>query len=130
MPDPEFRRQVIALFGASDNLAWNDDVWQTLEPALRADVALMENCQLEAGAPLDIPVTLLGGRDDAFVSPEDLLAWGRFTTGDLARRIFPGGHMYFQGAEAELFKTIREHLSQCAASRPIVHEVAQVNSRA
>lgn len=121
LPDDEFRREVVALFGAPGDLLANDEVWQQLLPALRADVAMMEHCRFDGSSPLDVPITLLGGRADTFVSREDLLAWSRFTTGDLALRSFPGGHTYFPEAEPQLLQTIREQLARSAVIQVPVH---------
>lgn len=64
---------------------------------LRADYTILETYTWQPRAPLPVPVTVLGGRQDPLVTPEQLAAWDELTTvRPCPVRTFPGGHFYLR----------------------------------
>ncbi len=118
LPDDEFRDRLTREFAAPQAMADDEAWWRALLPVLRADVALMEDFAIGDEAPLNIPVTVFGGRDDAAAPRERLLGWSALTSGDFAIRLFAGGHMYIRDS-APLFDALRDELGRIA-----VHERA------
>jgi surfactin synthase thioesterase subunit len=78
--------------------------------AFRADFSMLDGYKHVAAAPLDLPVTVLGGREDDIEAGE-LAAWRSQCAGDFDLRIFPGGHFYFRERPAELLGCIRDTLA-------------------
>ncbi|GAA4080146.1 thioesterase II family protein [Nonomuraea soli] len=74
---------------------------------LRADLAIVATYRPAPAVPLDIPITVVGGADDA-ESPERLVAWHGLTTGPFDLRLFPGGHFYFRERSDELMRFLAE----------------------
>ncbi|MFG1780493.1 thioesterase II family protein [Micromonospora sp. NPDC049051] len=72
------------------------------EPAIRADFAVYENWDYQPGAPLGMPVTVVGAREDASVDFADLAMWQDHTSKDFTLRIMPGGHDFLGSASARL----------------------------
>ncbi len=62
--------------------------------------------------PISSPVTVFGGEADPRAPEHMLGAWSRETTGQLRRRLFPGGHFYFLG---EAFTQFARQLVEEAA---------------
>lgn len=60
---------------------------------LRCDLTLGRRlAERNAGRPLPVPPTVLGGLDDELVPPAELDAWAERVP--LRRRLYPGGHFY------------------------------------
>lgn len=63
-------------------------------PVIRADLTVLERHAFRPEAPLDVPITALGGDDDRRAGIEGLEAWRALTSAGFAMRRFPGGHFY------------------------------------
>lgn len=61
-------------------------------PPLRADLELLYNYRYTPGLPLPVPISVLGGIDDAHVTFESLLAWSRATERAFELEMLDGGH--------------------------------------
>lgn len=61
---------------------------------LRADLATGLGYRYQPAAPLDCPVTALGGADDPIVSPEQLAAWRQHSRREVRVSLLPGGHFF------------------------------------
>ncbi len=75
-------------------------------PVLRADFKMIETYQYVAEAPLDCPITALGGDQDALATPEDLAAWQAQTRGAFSQLMLAGGHFYLQAALPQLLAAV------------------------
>jgi len=90
-------------------------------PALRADFTLYETYVPAAGrAQLALPISALGGSDDAGVSDEDLHAWGAETScGLYGPEVFAGGHFFIEERRDEVLATVAAHLQDTLKSLPL-----------
>jgi medium-chain acyl-[acyl-carrier-protein] hydrolase len=79
-------------------------------PAIKADFAAYETYRYSAEAPLDCPITAMGGTKDPSVSPHELKAWGEQTSIGFATRLFPGDHFFIHSARQLLTWTIAQEL--------------------
>lgn len=97
LPDREFLEQLTLRYqGISQEFLRDPDLIQFFLPVLRADIAVVESYQFHAEAPLDCPMTVFGGVEDATASYEQLLAWKNHTQERFQLQLFPGGHFYSQ----------------------------------
>ncbi len=97
LPDREFLEELTLRYqGISQEFLQNPDLTQLFLPVLRADIAVVESYQFKAGAPLNCPMTVFGGVEDATASYEQLLAWKNHTQERFRLQLFPGGHFYPQ----------------------------------
>ena len=80
---------------------------------IRADFAVCETYAYQSAAPLDCPITVLGGTEDFDWPLETLAAWRVHTTSTAQVHTFAGGHFFIETAR-EAF------LNQLAASLPTV----------
>ncbi|MEO6701957.1 MAG: thioesterase domain-containing protein [Jatrophihabitantaceae bacterium] len=110
LPDEQFRAEVLRMGGIDEEIAAEDDVMDALLPALRADFQLWERHQVGDEAPLDIPITVLGGRSDDRTPAELLLQWRPFTTAELNCQLYDGGHFYFMDQLDEVIGLISRTL--------------------
>lgn len=83
-------------------------------PALRADFALLETGVPTNEAPLDCPLTIIGGAADPQVSAADLAAWAAYSTHPLTSITLPGDHLFLldPANRREMLGVIGRHLSQ------------------
>ncbi|MFD7626800.1 thioesterase II family protein [Streptomyces sp. NPDC059851] len=71
---------------------------ELLLPSLRADFTLLTGYRPAVPpAAVPVPVTALGGDQDAGCPVGALPTWADLTTTGFASRVFPGGHFYLQG---------------------------------
>ncbi|MFC9909620.1 thioesterase II family protein [Streptomyces sp. NPDC059862] len=62
---------------------------------LRCDLTLGHRLATRhAHRTLSVPLTVLGGRDDALTETAELTRWSRRAGAGLRERVFPGGHFY------------------------------------
>lgn len=94
MSDPDVVAHLTSLDGTAAEVLEHPELLEMLLPVVKADFAVCETYQHPDRPPLDLPVTVLGGLDDAGADRAGLLAWEELTTGDLAVHQFPGGHFY------------------------------------
>src|SRR3546814_16990214 len=63
-------------------------------PIIRADLTLLERHAFRTEERLAVPITALGGEDDARATAEGLDAWRALTDREFVTQRFPGGHFY------------------------------------
>jgi medium-chain acyl-[acyl-carrier-protein] hydrolase len=88
----------------------DQNLLQTFLPVIRGDFALCETYRYSAQPPLDCPISVCGGIEDACVSYEDIVAWGQQTTAPCLIRMFPGGHLFVHSAQDLLVQAISQDL--------------------
>ncbi len=65
-----------------------------LLPTLRADVEMHESYVPSTLLPLDAPLTVIRGEDDALVDHDSAASWNKASGRDFDHVEVPGGHMY------------------------------------
>ena len=88
----------------------DESVFAVFEPAIRADFELFEAEPYLPGTPLDLPVNVIGGRDDLGVEFTELLAWRDVTSGEFSVRLLPGGHGFMSSAAAATARAVSAEL--------------------
>ncbi|WP_031075244.1 thioesterase II family protein [Streptomyces sp. NRRL WC-3742] len=111
------------LAGTDATLLADEDFLRMVMPALRADYTAVETYRCAADATLRCPITALNGDADPKAPYEEVLLWGRHTTGGFATRDFPGGHFYLVEQAAVVTDVLRRHLTGRATS-PVVQSTA------
>jgi medium-chain acyl-[acyl-carrier-protein] hydrolase len=111
LPDDELERRLAALGGMPEEIRRERELMALMLPTIRADLAALETWTSPPRPPLPVPITALGGLDDA-VPRAALEAWRERTTSAFALHLFPGGHFYLLEQEAALL----EHLAGTLAT--------------
>ena len=57
------------------------------------------------GPALELPMLVIGGRDDPLAPPESLIAWQGHVTGRFSLTLLSGGHMPFRTDPEGFFRT-------------------------
>lgn len=110
-PTADLLDRLQELNGRPSDAATQPALLASVLPMLRADFAVAETYRCRPGAPLDLPITVLGGADDGFASPAELLAWQEHTTYPVEVRTLPGGHFF-------VHEHVRESVAEVARVLP------------
>lgn len=113
LPEREFIAEIQRRFGGIPaEILEHRELVDLLLPALRADVASLENYAYVDGDPLDCPVTALGGSSDSRATPAELEPWREVTRGPFEVRTFPGGHFYLRDEQRAVTRLISASLGR------------------
>ncbi|GHB32040.1 thioesterase [Streptomyces viridiviolaceus] len=111
LPDDELTEAVCDRYGGIPaEVAEDADLMELLLPAFRTDFTILENYRHRPGAPLPVPLDILGGDQDS-VTAGQLSQWSRHTSAGFRTHRFTGGHFYFRDDPAALITTLRAVLA-------------------
>lgn len=109
--DDAFIADLRKLAGTPDEVVDDEEMMALLMPGLRADVTLCETYVHRDEEPLDVPLTVFGGSDDARVSREELEGWARHTRAGMELQIFPGHHFFLKTHRDAVVAAIADRLA-------------------
>lgn len=110
LPEPQFIEELRHLNGTPPEILEQPELMRLLVPLLRAEFELCQTYVYQPGPPLDCPLSVFGGVDDAEVSHEELEAWRPYTTGAFSLHMLPGDHFFIRTASSELLRMVSEDL--------------------
>jgi surfactin synthase thioesterase subunit len=84
--------------GLAPEVLGDPEMMDMFEAIIRADYRLIERACYVAEPPLDVPITVIGGRGDRFVSFASMAAWHSETTGRFSIHMLTTGHFVLDGA--------------------------------
>lgn len=106
LPDAEFESYVLRFGGMPAAILAHPLHRQRVLDLLRADFTLNESMIHRPREPLNIAISVFGGRQDTVVSASQLAGWREHTTGRFTFDIFEGDHFFFQQDGMELLDRI------------------------
>jgi medium-chain acyl-[acyl-carrier-protein] hydrolase len=113
LPETELVKRLRRLKGTPEIVLNTPELLGAYMPLLRADLAVAETYVYVPQAPLAIPITALGGLEDAEVPLGDLELWRTQTLAGFRIDNFPGDHFFLRSAKASVLRTIgRDLLSE------------------
>jgi medium-chain acyl-[acyl-carrier-protein] hydrolase len=116
LPRQELLGRVVE-FGAMAREVLDDpDLMDIFERILRADYRVIERLEYSAGPPLGVPITVVGGRHDEFVSCANMAAWSAETTKEFALHLLDAGH-YILGETGEVVAQVARRLLEQGVGR-------------
>ncbi|MGW7727411.1 thioesterase II family protein [Streptomyces canus] len=98
------------LGGTDDALMEDEELWQMVLPALRADYHAVETYRPRPGAVLDCPIVALVGDTDPRTTVDEARAWSEHTTGPFDMKVFQGGHFYLNAQVPAVLDVVRTRL--------------------
>jgi medium-chain acyl-[acyl-carrier-protein] hydrolase len=111
LPDAEFLEAVQQRYGGIPKEIYADkEVLNVFLPMLRADFEAYETYRFEPGRPLEAPITVFSGDQDAMVSIDVLDQWAVHTSAGLKVNVLPGGHFFNGSSNARLVDELRIRL--------------------
>jgi surfactin synthase thioesterase subunit len=92
-------------------------------PVFRADFALCDTYRYLPDYPLSCDLTVLGGREDPHVPPDELDAWQLETRGRCTVSLFPGDHFFIRVYAPQVLEVVSRSLQASWQSRSAVFQV-------
>ncbi|MCF6472389.1 thioesterase [Nonomuraea sp. MG754425] len=111
-PSEEFWSRIATLGGLPDEIAAQPDARELFEPTIRADFALLTGRSLPRDDmdPLDIPITVLAGRDDHVFDTGYYAEWKQYSCAEFRLRLVPGDHWLLRGDPHALAKILSQEI--------------------
>jgi medium-chain acyl-[acyl-carrier-protein] hydrolase len=94
---------------APSDISQNAELRALMLPTIRSDFALAENYQYRPSLRLDMPITALAGKRDD-ISPEQLKAWQKETSGPFRLQWFEGGHFFIHSERNAILAYLKREL--------------------
>ncbi|PKU21610.1 thioesterase II family protein, partial [Telmatospirillum siberiense] len=114
LDDEALRAAAMERFALPAEFLEHEDLWRVVLPTLRADIELLETWRPAPEAPLDLPLTIVGARQDRIVALSQLTDWAARTTAALSLHILDGGHMLPRDQGPALLEILRRILGRHA----------------
>ncbi|WP_410652699.1 thioesterase II family protein [Amycolatopsis sp. cmx-4-54] len=95
LDDAAFTALLARRDGMPPEVLANPELLELALPAIRGDFALAHRYEHGDVAPVDVPLTAVGGRDDEVVPADGLPAWRQLTLRWRGSTTAPGGHFYY-----------------------------------
>lgn len=116
LPDAEFVSEIQSRYdGIPRDVLENPELLELVLPGLRADFELIETFVHPDEAPLEHPITCVGGIGDDVVGKAELTGWEIETSAGFALRMFGGDHFFIQTNESEFLEFFRGELERLVA---------------
>jgi medium-chain acyl-[acyl-carrier-protein] hydrolase len=112
LPEPEFIANLRKINGTPNEVLEHPELMQMMMPLLRADFEMVETYEYEPDAPLDYPITALGGLQDQDIPREHLEAWRQHTNAPFSLRMLPGDHFFINTAQSLIHLVLAQALYQ------------------
>ncbi|MGV9560158.1 thioesterase II family protein [Streptomyces sp. NPDC003401] len=112
LPDRELLTRVVSYGGMAEQVLEDPGLMAMFERILRADYQVVETLEHSPGPALDLPLTVIGGRRDGFVSARAMSAWSAETTKEFALHLLDADHYILNEAGALMGRIARRLLAQ------------------
>jgi surfactin synthase thioesterase subunit len=110
LTDLEFLDLLRDLNGTPPDVLDDAELMEVLLPIIRSDFAISEKYFLKKKHVLQIPITVLAGDGDPYISVDDAEAWGKLTVAPLRIVRFPGDHFFIASDEASVIAAVSRDL--------------------
>ena len=117
LPCDQLLARLREMNGTPDAVLRNRELMEFLMPTIRADFEICETYQYQPEPPLEIPLIVFGGQEDAEVGVDLLEGWRVQTAASFRREMLPGDHFFLHSSKTPLLQLVAEALrTRCAAS--------------
>jgi medium-chain acyl-[acyl-carrier-protein] hydrolase len=107
----EFLRQLQSRYGMPASLLQASELVELFLPLLRANFKMCETYVYTPEPPLECPLSIFGGLQDARISRQDLAAWKLQTTKAVRLRMIEGNHYFFEHSWLEIVSFVARDLA-------------------
>ncbi len=106
LPRQEFMRRVEELQGIPPGILDSSEMTELIEPALRADLKMLEEYVYRSSPPFDLPISAFRGKLDRTLEPEEFNAWQLETYGEFCVHEFDAAHFLMSECAAAVVTSI------------------------
>jgi medium-chain acyl-[acyl-carrier-protein] hydrolase len=111
LPDDEFIAALGDYKGTPPELLAHRELMALLLPMLRADFSLVGNYVYQKAPLLNVPITVLAGKGDQHVTPEQAAAWSLESSACSNVEWLDGDHFFIDQHAKSVLDCIRRHLA-------------------
>jgi len=116
LPRDELIEELRGMNGTASGVLEHPELMDMMLPVLRADFEVHDTYRYCPAAPLDVPISVLGGLDDIATDAANLAAWEGMTTGPSRVRMFRGGHFFIEQSRDDVLDAVRAELAPLLAT--------------
>ncbi len=98
--------------GTPQEILENRELMNLVLPMIRADFALGADYKYQAGPPLEIPITVLAGKQDKHVELKGVEAWRKETVKDCRIHWFEGDHFFINSERSAVLECLSADLQK------------------
>lgn len=110
LPELELIEKVRDIKGTPKEVLDHPELMEVMIPLLRADFEMVESYTYVPEAPLDCPITVLGGLEDLDLTRARLEEWRQHTTASFSLRMLPGDHFFINTATMFIHRVLAQEL--------------------
>ncbi|WP_443040940.1 thioesterase II family protein [Streptomyces sp. AHA2] len=114
--DDDVLAEVRRLGGTDQSMLDDPDMMEMVLPALRADYRSLGAYTWREAEPITAALTVLVGDSDPVVTIEQAGTWRAHSRGDVAVKVFPGGHFYLYERPGDIAAVVAGELLTGAAA--------------
>jgi surfactin synthase thioesterase subunit len=111
LSDEDLTEELRSFNGVAPEILNDTELMRIMLPTIRADFAVCENYAYQPGPPLEMPISVFGGLEDAGISQEHLQLWEEETKDRFSLRMFPGGHFFLHSAQSLTLQALLKDLA-------------------
>ncbi|ELX13935.1 putative thioesterase involved in non-ribosomal peptide biosynthesis [Janthinobacterium sp. HH01] len=111
MPDDELIVALQEYNGTPPEILAHQELMALMLPVIRADFSLAEDYQYRPGAQLKIPLTVLVGKLDDHIQPEQVDGWQKESSAACVTKWFEGDHFFINSEREQVLEFLRAELS-------------------
>jgi medium-chain acyl-[acyl-carrier-protein] hydrolase len=111
LPDDELIAALADYNGTPPELLAHRELMAILLPMLRADFSVVGNYEYQHAPLLNVPITVLAGKDDQRVTLEQAAAWSLESSVPSHIEWFDGDHFFIQQHTQAVLDCVRRHLA-------------------
>jgi surfactin synthase thioesterase subunit len=116
LPTDELLAELGTYAGTPREVLADRELMDLLLPSIRADFALIETYQYRACEPLALPIRVLAGHVDGYVTAAGVACWRAETSSAHSVTWFDGGHFFIDSARNAVLHHMRAGLAELATT--------------
>ncbi len=112
LADDAFIEKLGSYNGSPPEVLRHRELMEVMLPSIRADFALVDGYRYRSNVPLTMPITVLAGKRDTHISPEQIAGWRKETNSTCCIRWFEGDHFFIHSDREAVLECIGAELAE------------------
>lgn len=108
LDDKALKEELRVYDGIDGRILSNDEILDIFFPIIRSDFSISEQYKSFQSKPIPCDILALSGNQDQTVTPEEILAWSRYTIGNFEHLSFDGGHFFIKDHKKKILEIINQ----------------------
>jgi medium-chain acyl-[acyl-carrier-protein] hydrolase len=109
LDDKTLKEQLKIYNGIDERILNNDELLDLFLPIIKNDFSIYETYNFSESKPFPCDILALSGMEDKTVTPEEILAWEKYTEGKFEHLSFPGEHFFIRDHQKRILEIINQN---------------------